>query len=427
MPWRAWRSLIVCLYSLLWYVLAPLIKALTLTPTKLGRGLAGQLQQRFNARTTALSLVSQRSVAKRAVHFFCSSAGEFEQAKPLIDRLQAQPDMFVHVTFFSKSGFDYANVRGERISYALSPLRDSVWDWGAIYSALRPEATIVVRHELWPALLETASQFGAVYLIDASQSLGERDSGLKRLVRGSLLDFFNKIFCVTDADRDFFVATYDLPPERLVVTGDTKYDRVVERAQLMATVPRSSTKRRLIAGSAHRADVDALITAWKSLGDAAAHWQVVMAPHHLDAANLGAIAALWQGAGTTPSRVTALDDAGDAPVVIVERMGMLAELYACGELAFVGGAMHHQVHNVLEPASHGLAIAFGPFYKNSQEAVRLADAGLATVCRSSGDLAQWWQRHDLSAAPREPMLAAVRSLAGGTERILAEVQPVSHA
>jgi len=103
-------------------------------------------------------------------------------------------------------------------------------------------------------------------------------------------------------------------------------------------------------------------------------------------------------------------------------MGMLSEVYGAAEAAFVGGALHRQVHNVLEPACHGLALAYGPFYKNSQEAVHLARAGLADVVSDAAAFAAWLEAADkrLSRGEEPPLARALDELAGASDRILAD-------
>jgi 3-deoxy-D-manno-octulosonic-acid transferase len=178
-----------------------------------------------------------------------------------------------------------------------------------------------------------------------------------------------------------------------------------------------------VLGSAHRPDVEVLLKGRLRLdGGEAGRWQLVLAPHDVDQAMLTWIEERCRKDGLTVRRfsrlaASAATSADEAPadVVIVDVMGRLAEIYGVAEAAFVGGAMHHQVHNVLEPASHGLALAFGPFYKNSQEATLLVREGLAEVCIDPESVAAWWRALRATAGPgRVRMLATVQSLTGAS-------------
>jgi 3-deoxy-D-manno-octulosonic-acid transferase len=425
------RSAAVLLYSLLMIALAPLLKLAARFSPKL----TAQLDGRKSVAAQSDELARPRAAKRRCVVFFCSSAGEFEQARPLIERVQAQSDTFVHVIFFSRSGVEFAKARAESLSYSLAPAIDSVWHWGHLFSALRPDVVVVVRHELWPAFLESARHFARLDLIDASQSLGESTSGMKRIARGQLLRYFDRIFVVSAEDAAFFRSTYGLGTPPLVVAGDTKYDRVRERAaQRQSDVAALATRlgggdreRRIVLGSAHAPDVDLFIAAWQALGEETRGWQAVIAPHHVDADNVANLCDRLAGAGL--GRVTRFSElpagptaAGDdrAPIVVVDAMGVLAEIYGTAALAFVGGAVHREVHNVLEPACHGLALAFGPFYKNSQEAAHLVNARLARVCGDGQGFAAWWREaRDAGPAGRAALVQAVSSLCGATDRIAA--------
>lgn len=415
------RAILVLLYSIVTTLLKPLLKI----ARRVKPELAAQLAGRPTARDLTTKLAKPRAAKRRAVLFFCSSAGEFEQARPLIARFAAQQDVFLHVLFFSKSGYEFALARGETVSFSLSPAVDSVWEWGSVFAAVRPDIVVVVRHELWPGFLETARHYAKVYLIDASQSLGEARSRWKRIARGQLLQYFDAIFVVSDDDREFFATTYGIDRSRLVVSGDTKYDRVLERARAKtADVERLRTllggpRKRLVIGSAHRPDVETWLKALAIAGASVNDWQTVIVPHHVDGSTLAFIQTRCRDQGLECAYLSALESGSQtAPaVVIVDKMGQLAEIYGTATLAFVGGALHHQVHNVLEPACHGLGLAFGPMYANSPEAVHLVQQNLAKVIDTPEAMAAWWQGQRPDSAK---LLSAVDGLCGAADRIMAQ-------
>lgn len=426
------QSILILIYSLSMRVLTPLLTLASHFVPKL----KAQLKDRKCAAELAQVLVRPRAHKRYGVIFYCSSAGEYEQARPLIDRLVKRGDTFVHVFFFSQSGISYARARGETASYSLVPATDSAWAWGQLFSALRPDIVAVVRHELWPAFLETARHFARLDLIDASQSIGEASSGLKRFARQQLLRYFDTIFTVTEQDAVFFQTTYALPADKVIVAGDTKYDRVLERARAQSSQGRhlsdafgGDSRCRLVLGSAHKADAELWLDSWQQLGDEAKGWQVVIAPHHIDGEMTSWLLKRCQAQGLRTalysrinrvqpqSPTSSLDQ--QPQVIIVDAMGLLAEIYGISAMAFVGGAMHHQVHNVLEPACHGLALAFGPFYKNSQEAVHLVQSGLAEVCDNNATFVNWWRLHrNRHESARQRLTEAVTALCGASEVIM---------
>lgn len=396
-----------------------------------------QLMGRQSALDLARTIARERSRYAHGMIFFCSSAGEYEQAKPLITRLDQRGDIFILILFFSKSGLDFARARGERQTMALTPPTDSVWEWGSVFAAARPNATAIVRHEIWPGFLTTAAAYAPVYLINASRSLGEAQSLLKRTIKGMLLRKVSHIYTVSEEDRDFFQNEYNISPAALSVTGDTKYDRVFERSLTQKEATRAlkanldaTTSRplRMTVGSAHKPDVENILRAFLALGPAASAWQVVLVPHHATEEMVTWIQEKLSEAGISHTLLSSLSNLATTPradsaVVIVDRMGVLAEIYAAGQAAFVGGAFHHQVHNVLEPACRGLALAWGPFYKNSQEAIQLVKFGLARVVTDAATLATWWNTLPVELRGKTTAISeAVAKLCGASDKIMTDWQ-----
>ena len=386
------NSVLYMLYSLAFAVVAKLIQTMAIFSPKLKSQLAG----RPSVSELASTVQKKRKNFSKAVLFFCSSAGEYEQARPLIDRL-TKDKVFVHTLIFSRSGFEYATARKEDVSFSLSPTTDSVWEWGWLLAAVRPSIIAVVRHELWPGFIWSAKNYGRLILINASRSIGETNSKPKKIVRASLLSMFDKIYTVTKSDADFFEKEYNLA-NKLVVSGDTKYDRVLERSlssvntssRLSSLLPKSG--QRLILGSAHPADLDCFLGAVGLDSTIMRDWQVVIAPHHIDATNIKLFQSKLKTEGLISKTYTSMlqqEVLGQNEILILDTMGMLAEAYSFGTAAFVGGASHYQVHNVLEPAVHGLHLAWGPKFETSQEAVQLIQGNNAKVIHTPVDLKTW--------------------------------------
>jgi 3-deoxy-D-manno-octulosonic-acid transferase len=420
---RKWFfSTLLLAYSFVFIFLGKIIKVFALFSPKL----KAQLKGRPSVAELAAELQRKRKHFQKAALFFCSSAGEYEQARPLIDRL-AKEQVFVHTLIFSKSGFDYAAARSDDLSFSLSPATDSVWDWGWLFAALRPSIITIVRHELWPGFIWSAKNYGSLILIDASRSLGETNSKPKKLVRAALLAMFDKIYAVSKSDSDFFVAQYGLSKQQIVISGDTKFDRVLERSKAMTKSSSrlnsllSKDSRRLVLGSAHPADLDCFIAAVKTEPSVIRDWHIVIAPHHIDKASINLVQEKLLAAGLTAHNYMALSDNKTLDrdqILVLDTMGMLAEAYSFGTAAFVGGASHYQVHNVLEPAVHGLNLAWGPKYENSQEAVQLVNDKIATVIHTPVEFATWLK--DISAMKSgndNETAKAVGSLKGASDLI----------
>ena len=351
--------------------------------------------------------------------FFCSSAGEYEQAVPLLESLGNREAGVV--IFFSRSGLDFARLRGERAHCMLS-IPDLVWLWWLFFVLYRPRGVVVVRHELWPAFLYIAGWWGRLYLVNASFPHVRH-----RWLRGGLLGFFDKIFVVSEADKVVAQGALGVPKGKMMVVGDSKYDRVMQRvgrhkvSDIKFSLLREHGKRRrLLIGSAWGEEVMAVLDVYRQWRG---KWQVVIAPHEPHAAMVAWIEELCWQRKFSVRRYGQLSLAFiDVDVIIIDTVGYLTELYGLAELALVGGGMRGKVHNVLEPVFHGVPTAMGKYYTNSREAELLLKEGWLTVVDEHSVGVWWHERAEVDRTWRARQLAFVRKLCGATEVIRAELE-----
>lgn len=381
-----------------------------------------------------------RASYKNAALFFCSSAGEYEQARPLIDRLLYKNNVYILIIFFSRSGYDFAVSRKETLPFFLSP-PDIIWRWNKIFAVLRPSVTIVMRHEYWPAFSYTAHKNGSYLLADACKSRPISSWSLARYAKTFMLNYFDKIFVVQDSDLEFFFRQLKIPPTKLVLAGDTKYDRVYERAiketsnekNIQKLFDNLSAKKRLIIGSAWKPEVECVLDSFLNLNQKNSQfrssWQVIIVPHDIGSSMLEWIEEACASRHLNFVRFSELESLKtpasthkNLDVIIVDKMGKLAEVYGTGHLAIVGGALHHKIHNVLEPSIKGLPLAFGPLYTSAKEATLLVEQKLVTVVKTPHDLEQWWENKNSKGAFRdEDLFRFVKSLCGASDLIFKEI------
>ena len=327
------------------------------------------------------------------------------------------------IVFFSQSGYRYARLKGEPALCLCSP-PDIIWLWQIFFAYLRPHTTIVVRHELWPAFLTVARHKSRLYLIDATFS--PRIAFWQKF----LLHFFHRIFVVSALDRAALEAT-GYPVAHVTVSGDSKYDRVRQRVEASTNVDPAflllsapARRKRLIIGSAWHREIKVVLDAYDQLGTERVRWQLLIAPHEPDTEMLGWITDLCLAQNLSRCRYTQLEHQPDAyDVVIIDTLGCLTELYGVADLAVVGGGMEKKVHNVLEPAFHGVPVATGKNFTTSHEAKLLVAARLLTVI-DANNILSWWQREN---HPRAKLRSFVQNLCGATETIcsILESTPIS--
>ena len=312
------------------------------------------------------------------------SVGEGLQARPVLQLMRARhPDVQLAYTHFSPSAEAFA--RSLDVDFRDYIPFDTAGAARSALDALRPKAIIFAKLDLWPTLSTLAHARG-VRLGLVSATLAESSSRRSTLAVAVLRDAYRLLDAVgaVDAEDAERLVALGVRPNVIRVTGDTRYDQVWERARrtdrasaLLA--PLRAARPTLVAGSSWPADEAVLLTAFASLRRSLPAARLVIAPHEPTAAHLAPIEAWAKTERLSLARLAAAGPETD--VVLVDRVGVLGELYALADVAFVGGGFHKAgLHSVLEPAAFGAPVLFGPRFSASRDAMLLArcEAGRAT-------------------------------------------------
>jgi 3-deoxy-D-manno-octulosonic-acid transferase len=398
--------------------------AATLTPDSHGK-LARTLRARRGIAARFRAFTAQRDPARPLVWFHAPSVGESLQALPVLERVRASAaSPQAAVTWFSPSAEAFA-LRFDADFRDYLPF-DTVRGARAALDALRPTALVFSKLDVWPVLTREAAARGVrVGLI--SGTVREGSGRLSAVARAVLRDAYARldlVGAIGDADAER-LQSLGVPARAIRVTGDTRYDQAWEHAQRLdrsrsAFAALASTRPTLVAGSTWPPDEAVLTTAWDALRAAVPDARLMIAPHEPTATHLEPLRA-W--AAQRGLRTAALGGAGiaEADVILVDTVGVLGDLYAFGDVAFVGGGFHAPgLHSVLEPAAHGRAVLFGPGgavnpdasgLEAAQGAGMVRDAaglssllrrwlGNARECRAAGDAAAGVVRSGVGAADR---------------------------
>jgi 3-deoxy-D-manno-octulosonic-acid transferase len=340
------------------------------------------------------------------------SVGEGLQARPVLELARAgMPDAQLAYTYFSPSAARFAESLDVDFRDVL-PF-DGTADARAALDALAPTALVFSKLDVWPTLAREASRRG-VRLGLTSATLAPGSSRLRGIAAALLRDAYARLDLVgaisaDDAER---LVTLGAPASRISVTGDTRYDQVWARAAAVdpdgpLLAPLRSERITLVAGSTWPADETPLLAAWTRIRARGADARLILTPHEPTAAHLAPLERWAQDTGLRSARLGA-DGAGGADVVIVDRVGVLGDLYALADVAFVGGGFHAAgLHSVLEPAAFGAPVLFGSRHANSRDAsLLLARGGAASAGEAASleaALASWI---DDPAARRAPGVSA---------------------
>jgi len=320
-----------------------------------------------------------------------SSMGEYEQGKPVIDEILSRtPNAYVLVTFFSPSGYEHVRESRERVAISYLPF-DSRRSVQRFLNLVQPNVGLVVRHDIWPNFQWTMQARGIPsMLIDASISDRRlKDiSWLKPLYR-NVYSTFSAVCAVSDEHKTRIQKIYS--KDSLYTCGDTRYDRVYERATKLLKIKHLVGSelfikhKCLVAGSTWPSDEKHVLPAIEEALHQDDEFKAVIAPHEISKEHLEHIVTFFQSRNFNVSLLSDFEKENitDFHVLIIDKIGILANLYALGSIAFVGGGFGPGIHNVLEPAAHGCAVFFGPRHKNSPEPGQLLEHSGATFVEST--------------------------------------------
>ncbi len=343
--------------------------------------------------------------------FHAASAGEFEQAKPIIESLngtEAGKRYYIVASFFSPSGFD-AGAKYPGVDFIFNLPLDSATNARALLDAIGPCAIIYAKYDVWINLTLEAHHRG-VKLFLVSGTLPEKSLRhrfpMKYILRSTYASLTG-IYAISEADARRYRAIAGPRCGEIESAGDTRFDRVRQVIEEHAKKPLEIIAREngllyFLAGSTYAISESKLLEAY-----AAVHAQrirLIMVPHEIDPENIDRLAGLIASRGLQPIRYSQLAPPiavdGDQ-VLIVDAFGVLAHLYRQADIVFVGGSFKGSVHSVLEPAVFGCPIITGPHIRNAYEAITMAHNGIIALCPGMRELAEALDRLASDPAKRE--------------------------
>lgn len=300
-----------------------------------------------------------------------SSVGEFEQARPILERLRAEHAPYkVLLTFFSPSGYEmrknYDQV--DLVTYLPFATRTNA---RRFLDLVQPTIALFVKYEFWPAYLKELKQRNSTtYIIAAifrkSQLFFKPWGGWYR----RLLHCFTRLY-VQDTDSKELLAHYGIT--NVVVAGDTRFDRVTRIASESKDIPLAQLFCQgpvIVAGSTWPPDEELLARYMEEREDV----RLILVPHEIHEEHLHGIFQRWQGRLV---RYTRADERNinQNRTLLLDTMGMLSSIYKYADVAYIGGGFGEGIHNTLEAAVWGVPVLFGPNYHKFREAHGLIQAG----------------------------------------------------
>ncbi len=361
----------------------------------------------------------------RPIWFHFASLGEFEQGRPVLEKIKSiYPNVKVVITFFSPSGYEIRkNYTGADGVFYL-PL-DTASNAKKFIALVNPRIAIFTKYEFWFYYFRELNRHSIpLYLISGifrpSQAFFKWYGSFNRRMLNYITHFF-----VQNEESARLLSHIGI--SEVSISGDTRFDRVYENAQqpkkLDLVEKFCGDANVFIAGSTWLPDEKLLV----SFAEKYPKWKLIIAPHEVSEGHIEEIEKLFRNA----VRFSVLNSQfaqhqtpnAKHQTLIIDNIGMLSSLYQYAKVAFIGGGFGAGIHNTLEAAAFGLPVVFGPKYTKFQEAKDLISIGAAKSIANEAEFFSAFEHFKANEKASVDIKKYVENKKGATEMIVNTIQP----
>ena len=304
--------------------------------------------------------------------FHCASLGEFEQGRPIMEKLKDRSPCKIVVSFFSPSGYEIRkNYEGADLVFYL-PL-DTKKNAKKLYKILKPESVFFIKYEFWANyIFLLKAQKVKLYLISGLFRHNQIFFKKRGFFFRKVLKAFDVVFVQNEASK-LLLQKIKI---KSIMSGDTRFDRVMQNCENIKSFPEVESflgnEKTFVIGSSWAEDEAILLP---MLNKDSFTDKVIIAPHEIDEGHLKSIES-----GLIKSTIRYSDLLQgkflDESILIIDNIGMLMHLYQYGTVAYIGGGFKTGLHNILEPAAFGIPVVFGPNHSKFPEAKLFIEHGV---------------------------------------------------
>ena len=358
------------------------------------------------------------------IWFHAASLGEFEQGRPLMERIRKEhPQYKILLTFYSPSGYEVRkNYEGADI-ICYMPV-DTRLNAIRFLRLVRPVMAFFIKYEFWSNFLHILKHRN-IPTYSVSSIFREDQVFFKWYGKSyaGVLKCFTRFFVQNEESKRLLesIGITDVD-----VVGDTRFDRVLQIKEAAKQLPICEAFQKdyhvFVAGSSWPPDEDIFLRFF----NAHKEWRLIIAPHVIGEDHLSQILSKIEGKKVVRYTQTSVDEAAGADVLIIDCFGLLSSMYHYGDVAYVGGGFGVGIHNTLEAAVWDMPVIFGPNNKKFQEAQGLLKSGggfeINTYEDFEGLMLSLMNDAEFLRQAGEKAGAFVASLSGATGKVLGKVK-----
>ncbi len=314
-------------------------------------------------------LENKTETNKKYTWFHCSSLGEFEQARPLIETLKINYQKNIIVTFFSPSGYEIRkDYDGADIICYLPP--DTIKNAKEFLSVVNVEMAFFIKYEFWFNYINELHKNNIpLYLVSGvfrGNQLFFKPYGkwFKKHLK-----YFNYFFLQNKNSLEILKSNNI---SNCIITGDTRFDRVIEtlkQNEELKAISKFKNKRPLVVLGSSWKEEEIMFNEFLKTQKKPLNFKIIIAPHDVSVKHINQIKQLYKNEKVAIySEIKCYENYN---ILIIDSIGLLSRIYKYADIAFIGGAFGSGLHNILEPAVFGVPMIFGPKINRFQEAVDL--------------------------------------------------------
>ncbi len=313
-------------------------------------------------------------IGKPIIWIHSASLGEFEQGRPIIDRLRiTYPEHKILVTFFSPSGYEVRKNYRDADHICYLPI-DTKRNARRFISMIRPQLVIFIKYEFWFNYINEIYNH-RIPLIFASVIFRPSQHFFKPWGRWSARQL-NRITHLFVQNEESVNLLDGIKIYHSSLSGDTRFDRVIslpDENKSFPMIEEFKGKTKLLIGGSTWPSGEKILQ--RLLDDSEFDFKLVIAPHLIDGDHLSEILKRFSKFHPVLYSKAKLANLVESKVMIIDSIGMLSSIYKYADIAYVGGGFGVGIHNLLEASTYGIPVIYGPNYSRFREAVDLRDIG----------------------------------------------------